>query len=440
MTEISIRDRATAIIRNGKWSRWAEKGIWTLSDRGLFAATNFGLNVVLARWMSLEAYGTFALAFSVFLIIGSMQTALVAAPVLIYGPRRYRDRYETYLGVVIKWQFLLCWVVSLGIALTAAGIMIWGNRDTGVVMLALAVTGPFILLMWLLRKSGYAKLQPRGAAISGAVYMCLVLAGAYLLNKLDLLSPATALFVMAAASLAVAIRLAIRQRVRLFDEPLRGAFARDVAIQHWHYAKWMVPAKVLGDMVTNVFIFVLPIWVSLEATGVFRALINLVMPLSFMGSSLGLILVPVMVRARSNNSMPEKLIVSLAFFLLTAIGYSLVLVLFNDEIVTLLYKEKYVAYAGFLWLIALLPIVHAPSNSLGAAMRAMERPREVFWITFAGACVAATVGLGLTAVAGLAGAIIGNVLSYATMTALLAYFLRSMIRQDRAKHQNTQQS
>jgi hypothetical protein len=48
--------------------------------------------------------------------------------------------------------------------------------------------------------------------------------------------------------------------------------------------------------------------------------------------------------------------------------------------------------------------------------------------------------LGLTAVAGLAGAIIGNVLSYATMTALLAYFLRSMIRQDRAKHQNTQQS
>jgi O-antigen/teichoic acid export membrane protein len=126
--------------------------------------------------------------------------------------------------------------------------------------------------------------------------------------------------------------------------------------------------------------------------------------------------------------------------LLTAIGYSLVLVLFNDEIITLLYKEKYVAYAGFLWLIALLPIVHAPSNSLGAAMRAMERPREVFWITFAGACVAATVGLGLTAVAGLAGAIIGNVLSYATMTALLAYFLRSMIRQDRAKHQNTQQS
>ncbi|MGE0294526.1 MAG: polysaccharide biosynthesis C-terminal domain-containing protein [Hyphomonadaceae bacterium] len=431
MTEISIRNRATALIHNGKWGRWINRGVWTVTDRGLFALANFGLNVVLARWMSLEAYGTFALAFSVFIIIGSIQTALVSQPVLILGPGRYSGRYETYLGVVVKWQFVVCWIASLGIAVTGAGFIEWGKRDTGIVLLALAVAGPFILLMWLMRKTGYAKLQAKGAAISGAVYMVLILAGTYLLNLLDVLTPATALLMMAAASLPVAIRLGIRQGVKLFEERLSGPFGREVAREHWRYARWTIPAKILADIVTNAFVFALPIWVSLEATGAFRALINLVLPMSFMASSLSVILVPIMVRARVNNTMPEKLLVSLAFFMLTAIGYSAALILFDDEIVRLLYSDKYAAYSNLVWLIALLPIVQAPSNALSAGLFAMEKPRDVFWITLAGASVAMTIGLGATYAFGLAGAIAGNVLSYLTMTVLLALFLRSVLRKER---------
>lgn len=428
MTEISIRGRATALIRNAKWGRWINRGAWTLLDRGLFALSNFGLNVVLARWMSLEAYGAFAIAFSIFLIMGAAQSTLVTGPLLVFAPRRYRDRYPAYLGLAIKWQFLLSLMTSFCIALAGAGFLIWSSRDTGIVLLALAASGPFILLMWLLRTSGYAQLQSKGAAISGAVYLVVLLASTYLFFRLDILTPATALFLMAATSLAVAIRLAIRQKADLFAEKLWGPFARDVVLEHWRYARWMLPAQMLTAGRNNLFFFVLPIWAGLEATGALRAFTNLILPIGFMGHSLGMILVPILVRARMNRSLPEKTILAFCLFLVSAIAYAAVLVLLNDEILRFLYAGKYADYAYLIWLIALLPIVQSPSVVIGAALRALERPKDVFWATLAGVGCAVTIGLGAVALAGVFGAAAGNLLSASVIMVVLMYLLWSALR------------
>ncbi len=158
-----------------------------------FCALQFCLNVTLARWMSVEDYGAFAIAFSIFLVIAAAQSSLVIGPLLVFGPNRYRDSYAAYLGLLIKGQMALSLLVSIGLALAGAGFLLWGSHEIGEVLFALAAAGPFILQLWLLRQSGYVQLQAKRAAGAGAVYLGLVLAGTFVLYRLEVLSPTTAL-------------------------------------------------------------------------------------------------------------------------------------------------------------------------------------------------------------------------------------------------------
>ena len=66
--------------------RWLEKGFWALSDQALFALSNFGLNVMLERWLSPPEYGARSLAFSTCLLVGAFHTALFAEPMLVFAP------------------------------------------------------------------------------------------------------------------------------------------------------------------------------------------------------------------------------------------------------------------------------------------------------------------------------------------------------------------
>lgn len=433
MSELSMRTRAAELLRNGKWSRWINRATWTLIDRALFALSNFALNVALARWLSPEAYGAFALAFSAFLMMGGMQSSLVIGPLLVYGPGRYRARYQAYLGLVIKGQMVISSLFSICLALGGAGFLVWGSRDIGTILLALAVSGPFILLLWLLRQSGYVHLQPKRAAGAGAIYMALLLASSYLLYRLSALSPTTTLFLMAAASLIVATWLAIRQKAKPFEESLRGDFAREIALEHWRYARWTLPARLLDAGYRNLFFFVLPIWGGLGATGALRALMNLIMPIAFMEGTLGVVTVPALVRARNSGTMLEKMLLGMAFFVISAVVYGAGLILFRNEIIELLYAGRYGDHVDLMWLIALIPVARSASMILSSALRAMERPSDFFWATLAGAICATTIGLGAVAIAGTLGAVMGLLLSaFVTLIALL-WLVRSAFRSEGGK-------
>jgi O-antigen/teichoic acid export membrane protein len=425
VSEVSIASRAIALLRGGRWRRIADRGFWTLTDRGLFAVTNFGVNLVLARWLSPESYGAYAIGFAIFLIIGAAQNSLVIKPLLVFGARRYEDRYRTYLGVVIKAQLALSVVLSVALALLGLGFILGVSRDIGTVLIALAVAGPFRLLLMLLRLSSYVHLQPRQAAGSGAVYMVLLLGCLYLLNGQGALTAETALLANGLTSLVVAVWLAVRQKAELLGEALFGSFGREVAMEHWRYGRWSVAAHVVSDGYRNLYLFVLPLWGGLEASGALSALMNLVMPISFFQQSLNVVTVPVLSRARRTGHYVEKTLLAAAFFVSTALVYCGLLFLFRGEIVNLLYVGRYDAYVDVLILVALLPIVRSLSFVFDASLSALERPKDIFKATIASAACAVTFGIAAVAMAGVAGAVVGHLLCAIVGLATEYWILRS---------------
>src|SRR5437667_12256097 len=77
---------------------YAVKGGFAFLDQGLFAASNFFVNVLMARWLPPSQYGVFSVAFSLFLVLGTFHTAFLIEPMMVFGSSKYRVSFPDYPG------------------------------------------------------------------------------------------------------------------------------------------------------------------------------------------------------------------------------------------------------------------------------------------------------------------------------------------------------
>ena len=151
--------------------RWMGRGLWTLADRGMFSISNFVLNILLARWLSPQGYGAFAVAFSALLLLGAVHGGMLTEPMLVFGPARHADRFHRYFGELLVLHAIIVTLESLILVAAGTVLLALGWQTTAMTLLALAVACPFILLLWLGRLACYVTLRPRPAAMSGIAYL-----------------------------------------------------------------------------------------------------------------------------------------------------------------------------------------------------------------------------------------------------------------------------
>lgn len=388
----------------------------------MFAGSNFALNIMLARWLTPQEYGAFSTAFAVFLLVGGIHTATLTEPMLVFGPGKYKDHHSRYLGALIYGHLGFAVLGSIALLLAALGFALWGATSLSTVLLALALAEPFILLLWLLRRACYVRLEPHLAVSGGAWYMLLMLAGAYVVYRFGWLSTATALGVMAISSLAVSLWLAVRLGVKR-PSLQKGELARDSLNNHWSYGRWSVANKGLSWVPHNIFYLLLPIWGGLEASASFKALMNLLMPMLQANSALSVLLLPTLVRAREHSSFGSSVRLALVPFVLAPVLYWILLGMFHSPIVSLLYGGRYAEYANLFWLLGLVPVVAAIKEVMSQSLRALERPDWLFWAYAFSAVVAGTVGAWCVYVWGIVGAGAGLLLTQGTAAVLVTALL-----------------
>src|SRR5207247_11135829 len=124
------------------FGRWLGREFWAVTDQGLFAVSNFALNVLLARWLAPQDYGAFAVAFAVFLLLGTFHSSLLIEPMLVFGPGRYRRRLSEYVGVLLYGHSgfavlgsLVLLLACVGGRLAGAGVLSEWRGRCGVVVL-----------------------------------------------------------------------------------------------------------------------------------------------------------------------------------------------------------------------------------------------------------------------------------------------------------------
>jgi O-antigen/teichoic acid export membrane protein len=406
--------------------RWIRKGSWTLLDKGLFGLSNFVLNVLLARWLAPPDYGAFTLFYGLFWFVGSFHTALLIEPLLVFGPGHYKNRLPEYLGALLYAHAGLTLPASLLCVLVAAGIKRF-SPDLVAPLIALAISGPFILLLWLMRQACYVRLEPELAAIAGALYTVLMFLGAFILNQYQWLSTAAAFYVMGISSLGVGLWLAMRLRLNLYA--VKPHLMREVSMHHWQFGRWAAATQGLMIAPENIYALALTTWGGLEATAALNALRNLNMPIARINVSLSSLLVPKLVEVRTQPQFMQTVRIALVCFTIGPILSWLLLGLLNQPIVLWLYQGNYQENASLIWVLGIGPIFGGILVVLNSTLRSLELPQKVFQAFCLFTPVNLVLTLGLIFTNKMPGAVFGlvlaSVLEAGTMATLFLQAYRS---------------
>lgn len=454
------------MTRIQKARRLVSKGGLALFENGLFAGVIFLLNVLLARWLTSTDYGAFAIAYSVFLLFTSLHSGIITEPLVVFGAGRYVQQFRAYLGIVIRGHFAVAALGSL--LLIVAAISSWSHsRPIALAFWGLAFSAPLILLLWVLRYALYVRLEPGWAAIGGSIYLVFVIAAiSSLWVGRNLPSPAALLGCSIESVLVVVLVLvfapdgwirwggvlyvlillavlyltALRERFSaalpflamgigatavsaLFLIHLRPRWnvdgsirLREVAERHWLYGRWILASAILDWQRANIYYSLLPIWLGLSGAGTLRALTNISLPASSSLNALSLLLSSMLVRDRvrgGRDAMNRTMKVSLAVFLAVSAAYLILLLAFRSFIFRFLYSGKYESYSLFsLILVGLIPFAVSMDAVIRQGFHALERSGTIFWAQLVSAIAGLGIGIPLTALTGLNGALIGQLCAY----------------------------
>lgn len=420
-----MTDDPTPVAERPGALAWARSGAWSVLDQALFAGANFLVNILLARWLSPEAYGAFAVAFAVFLLAGTVHGGLFVEPMLVFGAGRFSDRSRSYLRVLLRAH--VAFSVAAGSVLCLIGGVAWMVGEARLLMefLAVGAASGFILALWLLRRACYTVERPDWAVGAGVVYVLVLLGGASGLVWLDALSGPATYALMAGGSAVASIILAFR--LGLFHADARPD--REISVRAWKahldYGRWSAPTGVLEWVSGATPLLVLPLFIGLEGSGTLRALYNLAMPALQVFSALSVMALPLFVRARASGQLRRTAIWIGGGVIGLGVLYGVVLLGVGTPLMDLLYRGQYQVSQGELLCLAALPVLAAMSGTLMTLLRSDERPKEVFHARSAGAVVVASVGVVLAGLLGVMGALLGELLAVATEGAVQ---LRSLLK------------
>jgi O-antigen/teichoic acid export membrane protein len=398
---------------------WLGKGFLAILDQGLISTSNFAAGVLLARWLLPTQYGAYALAFAIFLYFSQVYQSLLLEPMSVFGGSNYRQCLPGYLRTLLRMHI----IAMLG-ALIVLGFLAWTARTLGWpdglpgALAAVTVATPCILLFWLTRRAFYLELSPAPAATGALLYCVLVFAGLFLLYLKASLSASTAFLLMGLAAFATSALLLFRLwRRHNFQSAIAAPSLRETWRQHWGYGRWALASTIAIWIPDNIYYPVVASCCGMTHAGELKALVNLSMPIFQFAGALSLLFLTYGARVNHKDGptgVRNFTRAMIGLFVGGAVIYWTFLVSFRLQVVHSLYGANYGGIIPLVPLMALASVLQVAVAGPGIGLRAMGFPAFIFAAYFASCAVAVLIGIPLTRVYGIRGAVIGMIFSYLT--------------------------
>ena len=405
---------------------WGWRSAMSLVDQGLTSGAGFGVNLLLARWMTPKVYGAFAVAFAGFLFVSGFHNVLLLEPLTVLGPSRHAGKLPAYFRAQIKVHGIL--VGGLSAAVLLAGVILWRVAPDSPLIGAVVGAGlalPLLLLAWLARRMCYVVQQPAAAVLGSAFYLSFVAAGLFVLGRYGWLGSFTAFLLMGSGSVLAAYLLLWRLGLWKHKPATElGVSWRAALLENWSYGRWLVGSTVLSSICGQTQMFLVAGMLGLGAAGILRAmqLPSLVMMQVVM--STGPLFLPAFSsefgRGVTKQIQHKALLVSLGLGA-AALCFAGLLAVFAGPIEHIVFGGKYGAYAWLMPFLALVPTASGFNQGFSLALRATQRP----YFDLIANALAAPIGV-ISAIAlmrwwGVGGAATSLVLSYSSLAIVTVF-------------------
>jgi len=401
---------------------------WALIDQAVVSGTNFLTNVMLLRFMGVREFGVFTLAWMSILLMNSIQSALIVAPMMSISPKQEEKDRPTYFGTVVFQELVL---VSIGFVLVFVAIKVssgfFSRTDLRQLALPLAFSAFAYQSQDFLRRYFFATRQSRRAFADDTLSYLTQLPILFLLHRAGHLNSATALWVMAGTSLVGLLP------GWLWMEPLDFNWKqiKVISLRHWRFSRWLGASSLLQWTSGNLFLITAPIYYGAAAAGVLRASQNLmgVTHIWFQGLDN---VVPVETARKLREGGIHAMLsytrsVLLKWGVLTLL-FALVIAAAPGFWLRLIYTPEMAHYGYILRLYALLYVVMFVGAPLRAGLQALEFTVPIFWSYLAMTGFAFVVAVPLTKWLGLSGSMLGMIATQLMFQGIVAVSLLARSR------------
>ena len=405
---------------------WVHKGGLTILDQGLISGSNFLVSVLLARWLTAEQYGAYAIAFGFFVLLQLVYQSLVMEPMSVFGGSTYRNNLRGYIASLLWIHVILSLAICLVFGATAGVSRLFGQTAGMPGALAgVTIASPCVLFFWMARRSFYLELSPKQAVVGAFVYSSFVLSALWIFYHRQLLSAFTAFVLIAIGSLGTGSFLMLRLRLALRPEGPRPP-TRTIWRQHWRYGAWALMGCFASWVPANIFYPILGSFGSMAQSGQLKALMNLTLPLEQTKAALSMLLLPYAAGVQDEKDESKAKTLSLRMTLLgvgIAIVYWALIIPLDRPLFHLLYSGRYMDVAHHIPLVAVGSIFWSAAYGPALALRGMKSPASVFAAYTFAAVASLAIGVPATWAFGLTGGIWGNNIADIASFAAVAFLL-----------------
>lgn len=339
---------------------WIARAFLSATDQAFVAGANLVMSILLARWLSTEEYGAFAVEYSVLLFAGAIHTATLSEPMAVFGSGKYSGRFPDYFTVVITGTIILA--VGFSLPLIGASLILGATSDKalGSIILGPSLAMPLVGLFWLARRALYVRARLAWAAAGGAVYFLVLVVCLKVLHSLALLSANTAFLGMAlAAGMATVLYLrALRPSWLLGSVRARAEIIAD----HWGYARGALLGAVASWIPWNVHFLLLPLFIPIGQVAGLKVLFTSVAPLTHLLIAFSAVLLPKAssrFHERGWSALSDLIPRVILLYLLASGTYATIMLFEGPRILDALFGK---AYSEVFPLSGLLTLVQVPMS------------------------------------------------------------------------------
>lgn len=360
-------------------NRWTWRLGYALVDQACSSVSNFLLTIMVASSIPIESFGDYAITWSISLLIEGIATSLINDPLPAISSQRRPSTRKLLATAAIWINLIFGGVTSLLIAFGAIAARSW-SLELSTLLFCLAVANPFQRLLYFIRRLCYLQDRQVVAAAAAIAFSAVLLGSALGLRIMgELTAPVTVLLWGTASAAACFVGLANG------ISPIRATPLAAIiwlTRELWNSGRWLIGATLAYWIGNQGVLPIVAIFAGPAATGILRALQNLLTPVSQFNAAISVALVP-RIADIAVNSAPRRLrhlsLYVVIIFSLVAISYSAILLIAPEMILMVVYKKmEIVTAASLLWPLSLGTIIDSVTQGIGVALYAVARMRAIF--------------------------------------------------------------
>jgi O-antigen/teichoic acid export membrane protein len=390
---------------------------WPLADQGVVSLGNFLTNILLARLLSVNHYGTFAFMLDVLFVVNSVHAALVTYALSVRGAATSPATLRAITGTALASTLLISAPLAAAVIVAAALV---GTPQIGTWASVALVTW---MVQETLRRALMAHLRHDAAVWGDAVSY---LGQAALIWLIGASMTLTGVFVLMAITSTLATGLqAVQLGIRLPD--LRTSWR--VIWAQFAFGRWVLLVALTTVFTVQSFGWAIVFFHGTAAYAGYQSVANLVRVSHPIMMSSSNVLVPAVAGALAGGGAHAVARVTRHYSIQSAallLPFLAMLILFPATALQLVYGEgtPYVAYATVLRVTAVGYSVLFVGELLAAVLRGLGQSRDTLTAEVIRAMTAVGIGIPLTASYGVLGACWGGVIAVAARVASLVVYIR----------------